>query len=210
MHLGRNCRRLHDLRLAATGFAAVPRRSGHHRRLVFHRQRIVDVAGLRCVDVYHLLVAETGILNSNRPQNLLATDGHGQTQRGLRRNHRFWTAAGSEAPRHFWTPPAVSKAVSPLRSSLRCASPRQAATAVQIFVVRARSSRIVLRIRARREFRELTRIQLAIIYAIRVKPGAPVFPIRVNLCPSVVKNLPEKNDVFSARLRVLHASALNF
>ena len=37
------------------------------------------------------------------------------------------------------------KAVSPLCSILRCASPRQAATAVQIFVVRARSCRIVLR-----------------------------------------------------------------
>jgi hypothetical protein len=47
--------------------------------------------------------------------------------RGLRRNHGFWTAAGSEAPRRFWTQPAVRKAVSPLRS----------ATAVQIFVVRA-------------------------------------------------------------------------
>jgi hypothetical protein len=61
------------------------------------------------------------------------------------RNHNFWTAAGSEAPRRFWRQPAVRKAVSPLRSSLRCASPRQAATAVQIFVVRARSCRIVLR-----------------------------------------------------------------
>jgi hypothetical protein len=49
-------------------------------------------------------------------------------------------------PRRFCTQPAVRKAVSPLRSSLRCASPRQAATAVQIFVVRARSCGIVLRI----------------------------------------------------------------
>ena len=49
-------------------------------------------------------------------------------------------------PRRFWTQPAVRKAVSPLRSSLRCASPRQAATAVQIFVVRARTRVIVLRI----------------------------------------------------------------
>jgi hypothetical protein len=51
----------------------------------------------------------------------------------------FWTAAGSEAPRRFWKQPAVRKAVSPLRS----------ATAVQIFVVRARSCRIVLRIKTR-------------------------------------------------------------
>jgi hypothetical protein len=34
-------------------------------------------------------------------------------------------------PRRFGTQPTVRKAVSPLRSSLRCASPRQAATAVQ-------------------------------------------------------------------------------
>jgi len=48
---------------------------------------------------------------------------HGFTQRGLRRNHGLWTAAGSEAPRRFWMPPVVRKAVSPLRS----------ATAVQNF-----------------------------------------------------------------------------
>ena len=48
-------------------------------------------------------------------------------------------------PRRFWKQPAARKAVSPLRSGLRCASPRQAATAVQIFVVRARNYRIVLR-----------------------------------------------------------------
>ena len=40
------------------------------------------------------------------------------------RNHRFWTAAGSEAPRRFWKQPGARKAVSPLRS----------ATAVQNFV----------------------------------------------------------------------------
>ena len=51
--------------------------------------------------------------------------------------------AGRE-PRRFGKQPAVRKAVSPLRSSLRCASPRQAATAVQIFVIRARSCRIVV------------------------------------------------------------------
>ena len=39
--------------------------------------------------------------------------------------------------------------MSPLRSGLRCASPRQAATAVQIFVVRARSCRIVLRMKTK-------------------------------------------------------------
>jgi len=60
---------------------------------------------------------------------------HGITQRGLRRNHGFWTAAGSEAPRRFWAQPTVRRAVSPLRS----------ATAVQIFVVRARTLVIVLR-----------------------------------------------------------------
>ena len=54
---------------------------------------------------------------------------HGFTQRGLRRNHGLWTAAGSEAPRRFWMPPVVRKAVSPLRS----------ATAVQIFVIGAPS-----------------------------------------------------------------------
>ena len=66
VHLERNCKRLFDLRLAATGFAAVPRRSGHHRRLYFHRQRIVDVAGLHCLYIHHPLAAETGILSSNR------------------------------------------------------------------------------------------------------------------------------------------------
>ena len=55
----------------------------------------------------------------------------------------FWTAAGSEAPRRFWKQPAVRKAVSPLRS----------ATAVQIFVVRARSCRIVLRMSEGRALR---------------------------------------------------------
>src|ERR1035437_7030306 len=59
------------------------------------------------------------------------------------RNHRFWTAAGSEAPRRFWKQPSARKAVSPLRS----------ATAVQIFIVRARSCRIVLRIFARKRRR---------------------------------------------------------
>ena len=43
----------------------------------------------------------------------------------------FWTAAGSGAPRRFGNAVPSRKAVSPLRSSLRCASPRQAATAVQ-------------------------------------------------------------------------------
>ena len=57
------------------------------------------------------------------------------------------SAVGSEAPRRFWAQPTVQKAVSPLRSSLRFASPRQAATAVQIFVVRARSCRIVVRMK---------------------------------------------------------------
>jgi len=46
------------------------------------------------------------------------------------------------------------------------------------------------RIRARREFRELSRIQSAIIPAMRGKHGAFLFSIRVHLCPSVVKNLP--------------------
>ena len=84
-------------------------------------------------------------------------------------------------PRRFWKQPAARKAVSPL-STLRSAVTEdgRSATAVQIFVVRARSCRIVLRTRARREFRELTRIQLAIIRAIRVKPGTPLFSIRVN------------------------------
>jgi hypothetical protein len=45
-----------------------------------------------------------------------------------RRNHSFWSAAGSAAPRRFRQPKYVEKAVSPLRS----------ATAVQIFVVRER------------------------------------------------------------------------
>jgi hypothetical protein len=44
--------------------------------------------------------------------------------------------------------------------------------------------------KGRREFRELTRIQLAIIGAIRVKHCAPLFPICENPRPSVVKNLP--------------------
>ena len=38
----------------------------------------------------------------------------------------------------------------------------------------------------------INRIQLAIILAIRVKHCAPLFPIRVNPCPSVVKNLLRK------------------
>ena len=71
VHLERNCKRLFDLRLAATGFAAVPRRAGHDRRLFFHRQRAADVAGLRCVDVHHPLADETGILNQNPPPSPL-------------------------------------------------------------------------------------------------------------------------------------------
>jgi hypothetical protein len=58
-------------------------------------------------------------------------------QRGLRRSHRVWSAAGSEAPRRFRKQGHARKAVSPLRS----------ATAVQIFAVRARSCRIVVQIR---------------------------------------------------------------
>jgi hypothetical protein len=49
-------------------------------------------------------------------------------QRGLRRNCRFWTAAGSEAPRRFGKPSVVRKAVSSLHS----------ATAVQILAIHAR------------------------------------------------------------------------
>src|ERR1017187_7998913 len=56
-------------------------------------------------------------------------------------------------------------------------------------------SRRAGRIRARREFRELTRIQLAIIRAIRVQHCAPLFPIRVHPCPSVVKKSSRKGTI---------------
>ena len=65
------------------------------------------------------------------------------------RNQIFLDCGGNPAerePRRFGISVRSRKAVSPLRSSLRCASPRQAATAVQIFVVRARSCMIVVRI----------------------------------------------------------------
>jgi hypothetical protein len=54
-------------------------------------------------------------------------------QRGVRRNCRFWTAAGSEAPRRFGEPSVVRKAVSSLHS----------ATAVQILAIPARSFMIL-------------------------------------------------------------------
>jgi len=74
-----------------------------------------------------------------KPDEIKATtDGHRWTQRGFRRNHSSWTAAGSAAPRRFRKPASARKAVSPLRS----------ATAVQILVVRARSRMIALQIRS--------------------------------------------------------------
>jgi hypothetical protein len=73
------------------------------------------------------------------PQQSKATaDGQRWTWRGFRLNHGSWTAAGSAAPRHFRKPAGARKAVSPLRS----------ATAVQIFVVRARSCMMVVQIRS--------------------------------------------------------------
>ena len=64
-------------------------------------------------------------------------DEHRCTQRGLRRSHRVWRAAGSEAPRRFRKQDHARNAVSPLRS----------AAALQIFVVPARSCRIAVQIR---------------------------------------------------------------
>jgi len=92
----------------------------------------------------------------------------------------FWTAAGSEAPRRFWKQPAVRKAVSPLRSSLRCASPRQAATTVHIFVVRARSCRIVLRMLVGR----VTPCAPWFVFERAAGRGLPALPI-FNPCESV-------------------------
>ena len=71
-------------------------------------------------------------------------------------------------------------------------SPLRSATAVQIFVVRARCCRMVLRDKGEMRISRINRIQLAIILAIRVKHCAPLFPIRVNPCPSVVKILLRK------------------
>jgi hypothetical protein len=54
----------------------------------------------------------------------------------------------------------------------------------------------------------INRIQLAIIRAIRVKHCAPLFPIRVNPCPSVVKNLFRKERCHEIALQKISCTNL--
>ena len=78
-------------------------------------------------------------------------------------------------PRRFWKQPAARKAVSPL-STLRSAATEdgRSATAVQIFVVRARSCRIVLRInRSLSNHLKVGRVTSAVSWLWRDKPCAP-------------------------------------
>lgn len=62
MHLGRGCQWLSDLRLAPAGHDTVSRRGGDDGRVLFHHQRVADVAGMHRADVRGLLAVETGVL----------------------------------------------------------------------------------------------------------------------------------------------------
>ena len=87
-------------------------------------------------------------------------------------------------PRRFWKQPAARKAVSPLPS----------ATAVQIFVIRARSCRIVLRIKAGRALRCPLRFNMAI-----GKTGAQRTARPTNKSPPVEpkSEMPDPNNISS-------------
>ena len=60
VHLGRDCQRLHDLRLAATGDHPVCRQPGDEHGLSV--ERVVDDAGLHCGHVRRLVAVEAGVL----------------------------------------------------------------------------------------------------------------------------------------------------